>query len=228
MKSNDTDTLNSWAPVTAIDKALAITPLFTTIIDGHATIEELLNEFEKEFIIVREYAIKVDEYSNRTQARLCYLVAALISRKKVNDVNSDELVSDIIIKSIEKMRAISASTNDFNVSMPLENGFWGVEVASELNQFCHNNKFLSENFDLLTLTAAEVLNNISVLITEKDEMLLNRTKNSVSRFVSQQFISVLRNSPSNSDELNQCLESFKNIIDSFYKIVEMTRKHEVD
>lgn len=228
MKNNDDLKHNSWAPVTAIDKALAITPLFTTIIDGYATIEELLNEFEKEFIIVREYAIKVDEYSNRTQARLCYLVAALISHGKINSVNSDVHVSDIIINSIEKMRAISASANDFNVSMPLENGFWGVEVASGLNQFSQNNEFLRDNFDLLTLTAAEALNNISVLITEKDEMLLNRTKNSVSRFVSQQLISVLENSPKNSDELNQCLKSFKNIIDSFYTIVEKTRKYEVD
>lgn len=214
----------NWAPITAIDKALAITPLFSSIVDGQRDKNDLFEEFEKEYEKVRSYAIKHDEFSNRTQARICYLVASLITRESKQETTA----SEAFIFALEKMRSLSATSKDFNSYLPLENGFWGVEVAAALAKVANSDSYVASMFEKLCIVAAEAINEISVLITDKDEMLVHRTKNSVSLFIVQELMKILENNPENEAELDRCIESFKSIISSFYKILELTRQYDME
>lgn len=204
----------TYAPITAIDKVLALTPLFTSLKAAEGNMAEIFSSFEQQYELVKQYATDNDEFSNRTQARLAFLVSHLESLGADHGVPS----SDVIIGAVERVRNLSATSKDFNAAIPLENGFWGIEVAAQLHAISEENQVVRDNEERILLHVVTAINNVSELLQDTDEMLVIRSQNAISRVVANELRAVLQLTPKSNEELTSALEYFDKAMSSFYRL----------
>lgn len=204
------------SPLSSIDKAIALTPLMQLCrIDEN--IDSNISQFKKEYERVSELLRDGDVLTKRTQARLYYMVSTLLLLS--NGENKTISPTEIIESVVKHAKTITTDSIDFNAAIPMENGLWAIECASMVITVIAKNEFMIKNKTPIMNAINEQLNKTTTLLTDLDESNTLRTKNSLSRSISTFMLEVLSVNPKNSAELEECFNTFRNLVSLMLEMV---------
>ncbi len=220
MQGEKTELLDNMhgAPLTSIDKALALTPLINRCRKSGNT-DALLDEFQSELNKSELLFNDTEHFSQKSQARLSFLIANLVA---IQGEGLDS-ASSVLESVLEISKSMSSSSTDFTSAIPMENGWWGFEASAVVVIAVAHNKFLHSHKEKIIQQAFEAINDVSTALFEMDEEGSMRSKNAISRVVATLLTDVLATEPQSEGDLSECFRVFRELISDLRALFELAK-----
>lgn len=210
------------SPLLAFDQVSSFAPLCELL--AQQKNEEDIGILFKTFASEQETIFKSlpNISSNRTVCRLNYALGISLA-KHMNTVRPHLSPAEVVLETL-KFIAKTSSLDETEIKsindVPMENGFWAVELASFLEPFCREYKINSTNIERIRTSLVESFNSLIKFANNKSAVSEERTKNTLSTDIGKRMVEALRNHlksdmPNDESGISKALAAFEDSITSY-------------